>query len=185
MEIRNRIKELRYLPAKQLKPSKYNWRAHSQYQKNVLQGVLSEIGYAGALIAYMDDEGEYRLIDGHLRAETTPDMDVPVLLLDVNENEARYLLLTHDPIAGLAEQDDDALNRLLEETKVENVSVRNFLDEMRPDSVETHFVKIDTESELNMAWCLIGVPMESWGETYRLVQGAEQIPGAVIHTSVT
>ena len=40
------------------------------------------------------------LIDGHLRAETAPDMMVPVLVLDVTEEEADKLLLTLDPLAG-------------------------------------------------------------------------------------
>ena len=42
------------------------------------------------------------LIDGHLRAETTPDAVVPVLILDVDETEADKILLTHDPIAAMA-----------------------------------------------------------------------------------
>jgi len=32
-------------------------------------------------------EGGYGIIDGHLRAETTPDQEVPVLVLDVDEQE--------------------------------------------------------------------------------------------------
>ena len=42
------------------------------------------------------------LIDGHLRAETTPDAVVPVLVLDVDEAEADKILLTHDPLAAMA-----------------------------------------------------------------------------------
>ena len=40
------------------------------------------------------------LVDGHLRAETTPDAIVPVLVLDVDEAEADKILLTLDPLAG-------------------------------------------------------------------------------------
>ena len=45
------------------------------------------------------------LIDGHLRAETTPDQLVPVLVLDVDENESHKLLATLDPLAAMAETD--------------------------------------------------------------------------------
>ncbi len=43
------------------------------------------------------------LMDGHLRAETTADQLVPVLVLDANEAEANKLLATLDPLAGMAE----------------------------------------------------------------------------------
>src|SRR5215471_7116040 len=76
--IRDRIVELRRVPASSLVPSPHNWRTHSQAQQNALQGVLDEIGYADALIAREDDSGGLVLIDGHLRKDTTPDAVVPV-----------------------------------------------------------------------------------------------------------
>ena len=102
MKIRDRIKELRRVPASQLRPNPRNWRTHSEAQRNALQGVLAEVGYAGALLARELPDGSLELIDGHLRAETTPDMPVPVLVLDVNEEEAKLILATHDPLAGMA-----------------------------------------------------------------------------------
>ena len=55
------------------------------------------------------------LVDGHLRAETTPDQEVPVLVLDINEAEADKLLLSLDPLAALAETNAQALDALLRE----------------------------------------------------------------------
>jgi len=43
------------------------------------------------------------LIHGHLRAETTKNAMVPVLVLDVTEAEADKLLLTLDPLAAMAQ----------------------------------------------------------------------------------
>ena len=43
------------------------------------------------------------LIDGHLRAETTLRASVPVLVLDVNEEEADKILATAHPLAAMAE----------------------------------------------------------------------------------
>ena len=101
MQIKNRIKELRQVKASELLPNPKNWRTHPVNQADVLKGVLAEIGYADALIAYETDEG-LMLIDGHLRAETTPDMEVPVLVTDLNEEEASTLLATLDPLASMA-----------------------------------------------------------------------------------
>jgi len=65
-----------------------NWRRHPQNQTAAMQAMLQEVGWAGALIAYEHGD-ELRLIDGHLRAELTPDDEVPVLVLDVSEDEAK------------------------------------------------------------------------------------------------
>ena len=82
MIIRDRIKELRRVKASQLRPHPQNWRSHPPDQQDALRGVLAEIGYAGALLARELPDGSLELIDGHLRAETTPEMEVPVLIVD-------------------------------------------------------------------------------------------------------
>ncbi len=88
MNVRDRIKELRRVPAGKLRPNAKNWRKHPQAQQDALRGVLAEIGYADALLARELPDGSLELIDGHLRAETTPDMEVPVLVVDLDEKEA-------------------------------------------------------------------------------------------------
>jgi hypothetical protein len=105
MEIRDRVRELRRVKAKDLVPNPKNWRVHPKAQASALRGLLAEVGYADALIARELPDGKLQLIDGHLRAETTPNAMVPVLLLDVTEEEADKLLLTLDPLAGMAEAD--------------------------------------------------------------------------------
>ena len=130
MKIRDRIKELRRVRADQLRPHPKNWRTHPDAQRDALKGVLAEIGYADALIARELPDGSLELIDGHLRAETTPDMELPVLVLDVNEDEAAKLLALLDPLAGLAGTDRDVLTDLLAEVETESEAVRTVLDQM-------------------------------------------------------
>jgi hypothetical protein len=112
MRIRDRIKELRRVKARDLLPNPKNWRRHPKMQADALRGLLAEVGYADALLARELPGGKLMLIDGHLRAETTPDMMVPVLVVDVNE-EADKLLLTLDPLAGLAQADVERIKELL------------------------------------------------------------------------
>ena len=130
MKIRDRIKELRRVPASQLFPNPRNWRTHSEAQRNALQGVLAEVGYAGALLARELPDGSLELIDGHLRAETTPDMPVPVLVLDVNEDEAKLILATHDPLAGMAGVAAETLDALLAEIHTDNPAVQAMWDSL-------------------------------------------------------
>ena len=130
MRIRDRIKELRRVRADRLRPHPNNWRTHPQAQQDALRGVLAEVGYADALLARELPDGSLELIDGHLRAETTPEMEVPVLILDLDDREAAKLLAVHDPLAGLAEADHDVLAELLAEVETENEAVRSLLDQM-------------------------------------------------------
>ena len=134
MQIRDRIKELRRVPAGELRPNPRNWRLHPPQQQDALRGVLSEVGYADALLARELADGTLMLIDGHLRAETTPDAVVPVLILDVDESEADKILLTHDPLAGMATVADDHLQSLLAEVQTENKALQSMIDSITPSA---------------------------------------------------
>jgi ParB-like chromosome segregation protein Spo0J len=95
--------------------------------------VLAEVGYADALLARELPDGSLELIDGHLRAETTPDMEVPVLILDLDDAEAAKLLALHDPLAGMAEANDEILAELIENVETDNAAVQALLDRMIQD----------------------------------------------------
>jgi hypothetical protein len=112
MQIRDRVKEFRRVRAKDLRPNARNWRVHPASQRNALQGVLAEIGFAGALLARELADGTLELLDGHLRAETLSDAMLPVLVLDLNDDEAAKLLATYDPISALAETNHAMLAEL-------------------------------------------------------------------------
>jgi hypothetical protein len=101
------------VPASDLRPNPKNWRTHPKAQQDALRGVLAEVGLADACLARELPDGSLMLIDGHLRAETLGDGDVPVLILDVNEAEADKLLATLDPLAAMAETDAVRLDTLL------------------------------------------------------------------------
>jgi DNA modification methylase len=133
VKIRDRIKELRRVPAGELLPNGRNWRKHPKAQQEALQGVLAEIGYAGALIAYETPQG-LKLIDGHLRASTTPDGLVPVLILDVNDEEANKLLATLDPLAAMAEADGNALEALLRDVQTGNQALADMLTNLAEEA---------------------------------------------------
>jgi hypothetical protein len=133
VKIRDRVKEFRRVHARDLIPNPKNWRTHPQAQQDALRGILAEIGYADALIARETPQGLI-LIDGHLRAETTPDAEVPVLILDVTEEEADKILVTLDPLAAMADSDRDALKELLATVESESQAVKDLLCRIAEDS---------------------------------------------------
>ena len=135
MQIRDRIKELKRVKASELIPNPKNWRTHPISQRNALKGILSEIGYADALIARETPNG-LMLIDGHLRAETTPDSVVPVLVLDINESESDLILATLDPMGALAGRDELKLKKLLDEIEESDAGLTDLLNSLKGMSPE-------------------------------------------------
>jgi len=137
MKIRDRIKELRRVPAAELKPNPRNWRTHPRAQRDALKGILAEVGYADVLLARETNSGELVLIDGHLRAETTPDQTVPVLVLDLDAAEADKLLAVLDPLAAMAEPDQERLERLIGEIETESTALKQMLVDLATRDDET------------------------------------------------
>lgn len=129
MKVRDRIKAFKRVPANQLLPNPKNWRTHPQAQQDALRGVLAEVGMADACIARELPDGSLMLIDGHLRAETVADAKVPVLILDVTEEEADKLLVTLDPLAAMADSDSDKLQELLKGVATDNDALRQMMQE--------------------------------------------------------
>ncbi len=153
MKIRDRIVELRRVPASSLLPDPRNWRTHPKAQREALQGVLAEIGYAGALLARETPEG-LMLIDGHLRAETTPSAEVPVLVLDVDDEEAAKLLATLDPLAGMAVADDERLAEILRSVETSSDAVREMLANLAKEAgirLGVEESDVDAEPQLGRA----------------------------------
>lgn len=129
MLIRDRIKELRRVPASALLPNPKNWRVHGDNQADAMRGVLAEIGYADAVLARETEHG-LQLIDGHLRCETTPEAVVPVLVVDLTEAEADLLLAAHDPLAAMATTDQTKLNDLLATLKPTSEALAQMLNDL-------------------------------------------------------
>jgi DNA modification methylase len=161
MKVRDRIKELRRIKARELVKNPKNWRTHPAAQARALSALLTEIGYADALIARELPDGQLQLIDGHLRAETTPNEEVPVLVLDVTEEEADKLLLTLDPLAAMAEADTGRIKALLETVRTDDEAVQELLRRtageglwriLHPQEVEEAGVAPERADELKAQW---------------------------------
>ena len=110
--LRNRIRGHRTVKARDLIPHPLNWRTHPEGQREALQALYDEVGFARSLLAYELPDGRLQLIDGHLRRDLTPDAEVTVEVLDVTEDEAKKLLLAVDPLAALAGRDEAILAEL-------------------------------------------------------------------------
>ncbi|HJT78994.1 MAG TPA: hypothetical protein VJ739_17495 [Gemmataceae bacterium] len=122
---RHRIKGHRRVRAGDLVPHELNPRRHSATQRAALAALYEEIGFARSLLAYELPDGRLKLIDGHLRQSMDPDMEVEVEILDVDDAEARKLLLSLDPLALLADYDARALDHLRDITATDSEAIND------------------------------------------------------------
>jgi hypothetical protein len=162
VKIRDRIVELRRVRASELVPHGRNWRVHTPQQTAALKGLLAEIGYADALIGRILPDGKIGLIDGHLRKSATPTMEVPVLIVDLTDEEADKLLLTLDPLASMADADQEKVMALLETVRTDSHAVASLLERIAGEAASQTLIdpteivevpaQLDKAAELQAKW---------------------------------
>jgi hypothetical protein len=134
-DVRDRIVEIRRMRPRDLAPHPENWRTHPDDQAKALNAVMRDIGKAGVLLAYRSaaNGGALTLIDGHLRRTQYGDQEWNVAITDLNDDEARKLLVVHDPLAGLAGTDDAMLKSLLASVQTADLEMGQLLDRIAVD----------------------------------------------------
>lgn len=159
------------MKARDLVANPRNWRVHPDEQREAMRSVLVSIGYADALLVRERGDGTYELIDGHLRASLTPDDEVPVLVLDLNDAEAATLLATLDPLATMATVSPDDLESLMKDAQVYDENIRELLERMiieaRADLKET--VADVSEKSLPEIWGVL-ITCEDEGQQGELLE---------------
>jgi len=96
-----------------------------------------------ALLVRETGDGTYEIIDGHMRAGMMPGEMVPVLVLDVTEEEATKILLTFDPIAGMATANAVNLDALLREVEFSDAALQAMVAELAAQSGLYDVAEID------------------------------------------
>ena len=95
----------------------HNWRIHPKPQQEALQEVLEKVGWVQQVII---NRRTGHLVDGHMRvqlADRNGEKKIPVLYVDLSEEEENIILATLDPISAMAAADKRKLNELLSELK--------------------------------------------------------------------
>lgn len=112
MSYRNRIIASGIVSPKELIANPKNWRRHPVHQKEVLDEVLSTVGWVQEVIVNKDTG---LIVDGHLRVElaiSKGESEIPVKYVSLSAKEEATILATIDPIAALAETDKNAIQEL-------------------------------------------------------------------------
>lgn len=117
-----------------------NWRLHPQFQQDALKGVLNEVGWVQRVIV---NQRTGYVVDGHARvavAMREGATEVPVLYVDLSEDEEKLILASLDPIGGLAGTDDAQLRALLNEVSAEDEALQALLDQLADSLVEPEII---------------------------------------------
>jgi len=149
--VRNRITRLVRVKASDLAMSPHNFRQHSFEQMGALTAMLERVGFAGAALARQRDDGKLEVIDGHLRAQVAGDNEIPVLVLDVDERDAKTLLATLDPLAAMAETDVDALTSLVEGMSFDDASLTKLIASLAPSADSADSIEADVQADIGDA----------------------------------
>ena len=140
----NRIVGYTTKRASELKANPLNWRKHPQQQRDAVQASLRELGWIAAVV---ENVRTGLLIDGHERVAQASARDevVPVLQVDLSEDEERLALATFDPITYMAETDAAQLEALLQSVNTGEAALQSLLASLAMDAgiVTPDFAPVD------------------------------------------
>lgn len=127
IEIRNRIVGYRVVKASDLAEHPKNWRIHPEGQKKAMRGVLNQVGWVDAVLFNTTTQ---RILDGHLRRDLAEDQFIPVLDVELTEEEELLVLATFDPITALADMNAKMLDEIIEGLSGYNDDLADLLSEL-------------------------------------------------------
>jgi DNA modification methylase len=127
---RNRIVDHGEEAPDQLLANPKNWRIHPKAQQDALSGVLDEVGWVQEVIV---NKTTGHVVDGHLRvslAISRQEPTIPVKYVELTPEEEALVLVTLDPLAGMAATAKDALETLLADVQPGSDAVTALLEDV-------------------------------------------------------
>lgn len=118
----------------QLLANPLNWRVHPKAQQMSMSGVLDDIGFISPIIV---NKTTGHMIDGHMRVSLALRNNVtkvPVVYVELTEQEEREALITLDPITNMAVADMQNLETLISDLDDVNDAVKLLIGDIVDDS---------------------------------------------------
>lgn len=111
----------------QLLANPSNWRIHPKHQQDALTAVLDKVGWVQRVIV---NKRTQHIVDGHLRvslAISRNEPEVPVVYVDLSEQEELAVLATIDPLSAMAATDSAKLAELLDSVQIDDAALEAVL----------------------------------------------------------
>lgn len=112
--------------ADQLLANPFNARIHPKFQQDALSGVLDTVGWIQRVVVNRTTQ---HIIDGHLRVALaiSKGAKVPVVYVDLTEDEEALALSSFDYIGSLAAYDAEQTRTLLTSVNSDNAAIQQML----------------------------------------------------------
>jgi len=161
IEWRNRIVKYTMEAPDQLLAHPLNARIHPKSQQDSLTGAFDTIGIIAPVI--INTRTNF-CIDGHLRIQmaiSKGQSEIPVVYVDLDENEEAIALASFDFITSLAVYDKNNLTALLDGIDTDNAALQSLLDDLAAANdidlndtplLEDQGPQIDRAAELQEKW---------------------------------
>jgi len=120
-------------PPDQLLANPRNWRRHPAEQREALRGSLDTVGWVAQILV---NRTTGHVVDGHARVEeaiSRGERSVPVLYVELSEEEEALVLATLDPIAAMAIAEQSVLDDLLADLSVDDAGLAALLADLAGD----------------------------------------------------
>lgn len=164
-----------------------NWRGHPDAQRMALTESLGRVGWVGAVLV---NSRSGRIIDGHERVEEAQaaGATVPVLWVDLDDDEERFVLASFDTIGGMADADAEALAALLDHVDIDSPALSAALAEMagatdtpdeKPPKADAEIADLEPPRHVH-AW--VTVPFAVWPQVVGLIEQLGAMPGVSVRT---
>lgn len=141
-EWRNRIVGYDNVAPDQLMGHPYNYRRHGAKQQEIMSETLGTLGWVQAVLV---SKNTGTVLDGHMRVELALRNDeptVPVIYVEVSEDEERTILATFDPLGGMAYIDRDQLAELVGDIDLTNGTITKIHESLFASDSETQATRV-------------------------------------------
>ena len=122
----------------QLLANPNNWRIHPKAQQDALESSLTDVGWVQHIIV---NQRTGHVVDGHMRASVAisrNEQEVPVVYVDLSDEEENLILSTYDPIGAMAVADKQQLDELLEKVSSDSDVINDLLGSIADNYTPLH-----------------------------------------------
>lgn len=137
------------VPPSDLIANPRNWRTHPKEQIDALNGLLTQVGWVQRVIV---NRQTGHVVDGHARvalAKKRNEERIPVLYVDLTEEEERIVLAAIDPIGAMAGTDEKTLSSLLDGIKIQDEALQSLLENISKTANHDNLTASDDVPELS------------------------------------
>lgn len=156
-----------------------NWRIHPDSQQSMMTAVLNDVGWVQDVIV---NKRTGKIVDGHLRVKLAverKEKTIPIVYVDLDEQEEAAVLLTFDPISGMAKAAQEAIDELI--TIADNPAL---LEPLYPENQpRPSITSMDITKPLPKVWVLIGVDVNQYAEVDAFVRRLATLPDVIVETT--